>query len=105
MKDSQWPPKGVHLRRDYRMPQSQNILNGSVLLPGSYGRETIFQTDFNSLDTVWKTTFSKSHERSSFQNEGKIENGGSKTYTLARDYIIELEVTVKPNDYTWVVIR
>ncbi|MGW9687046.1 hypothetical protein [Flagellimonas sp. 2504JD1-5] len=71
-KGSEWPPKGVHLRMDYKMPEPQNLLNGDALLPSSYGRNTLYQTDFNSLDDIWKTTSSKTHERSSFQNEGKV---------------------------------
>ncbi|MGX1929632.1 hypothetical protein [Flagellimonas sp. 2504JD4-2] len=78
-KGSEWPPKGIHLRMDYKMPESQNLLAGDALLPSSYGRNALYQTDFNSLDAIWNTTFSETHERSSFQNEGKI----GEIYTLA----------------------
>ncbi|WP_420601592.1 hypothetical protein [Flagellimonas sp.] len=69
---SEWPPKGVHLRMDYKMPEPENLLTGDGLLPSPYGRKTLYHTNFNSLDDIWKTTYSKTHERSSFQNEGKI---------------------------------
>ncbi|SNZ01790.1 hypothetical protein [Flagellimonas pacifica] len=71
-KDSQWPPKGVHLRMDYIMPEPQDLLGGKALLPSSYGRKILYKTDFNTLDDSWKTIYSKVHERSSFQNEGKV---------------------------------
>ncbi len=71
-KGSNWPPKGKHLRMDYQMPEPQNLITGQALLPSSYGRNTLYYTDFNSLDNLWKTTYSEAHERSSFQNEGKI---------------------------------
>ncbi|WP_420320027.1 hypothetical protein [Flagellimonas sp.] len=71
-KGSEWPPKGVHLRMDYAMPEPQNLLAGDVLLPSSYGRQTLYNTNFNHLDNIWKTHNSKTHARSSFQNEGKI---------------------------------
>nr|WP_299389386.1 hypothetical protein [Allomuricauda sp.] len=71
-KNSVWPPKGVHLRMDYGMPQTQDLLGGKTLLPSSYGRTQLYSTDFTSLDAVWKIAYSKKHPRSSFQNEGKI---------------------------------
>lgn len=71
-KNSEWPPKGKHLRMDYRMPDPQFLLTGQGLLPSLYGREPLYQTDFNSLDNRWKTTYSQAHERSSFENEGKV---------------------------------
>ncbi|MEX0313071.1 MAG: hypothetical protein AB3N18_02760, partial [Allomuricauda sp.] len=93
-KDSEWPPKGVHLRMDYKMPEPQNLLSGDALLPSSYGRNTLYSTDFNSLDETWKTTYSKTHERSSFQNEGKV----GEIYTPANTAVYvekKLDNTVK----------
>ena len=34
-----------------------------------------------------------------------MADGVSKKYTLKRDYSIEIEVTVKANSYTWMVIK
>jgi len=67
-----WPPKGIHLRMDYRMPEPSAIAESGAALPSSYGRARIVEDDFKSLDKAWKTTVSKSHPRSSFVNEGKV---------------------------------
>ncbi|WP_136464811.1 hypothetical protein [Flagellimonas onchidii] len=78
-KGSEWPPKGVHLRMDYKMPDAKSLFKEGTLLPSEYGREKLYKTDFKTLDSEWKTVYSKAHERSSFQNEGKI----GEIYTLA----------------------
>ena len=93
-KNSEWPPKGKHLRMDYRMPDPQSLLKGKGLLPSPYGRETLYQTDFNYLDNRWKITYSQAHERSSFENEGKI----GEIYTPANTAVfaeIKLEANAK----------
>ncbi len=71
-KNSVWPPKGKHLRMDYAMPDPQALFAGKGLLPSTYGREILYSTSFNTLDDTWETTFSQGHERSSFENEGKV---------------------------------
>ena len=71
-KGAEWPPKGVHLKMDYSMPEPKSLLQGGGLLPSDYGRNELFKTDFRTLDKIWKTRVSKTHERSSFENEGKI---------------------------------
>lgn len=67
-----WPPKGVHLRMDYQMPEPHYLEEEKSLLPSAYGRQALYRTDFAELDPLWKPTLSKSHERSTFINEGKI---------------------------------
>ncbi|QTD38447.1 hypothetical protein JL193_03905 [Polaribacter batillariae] len=71
-KGAEWPPKGIHLRMDYSMPEPTSVLKGNGLLPSDYGRKNLYKTDFKSLGTSWKTVYSNSHERSSFENEGKV---------------------------------
>lgn len=70
--DVVWPPKGIHLRMDYNMPDPLALLKGDGLLPSDYRREILYKTSFSSLDKGWKVTYSRAHERSSFENEGKI---------------------------------
>lgn len=70
-KGAEWPPKGVHLRMDYKLPQPQTLLASDDLLPSAYGRKELYKTAFKALDKDWKITYSKAHERSSFENEGK----------------------------------
>ncbi len=67
-----WPPKGVHLRMDYRMPLAEAMIQSGQSLPSNYGRQALIQNDFKTLDAAWKTSVSKAHPRSSFQNEGKV---------------------------------
>lgn len=73
-----WPPKGVHLRMDYRMPLPEELVQSGKSLPSDYGRQQLMETDFKVLDGAWKTTVSKAHPRSSFINEGKV----GEIYTL-----------------------
>ncbi|MBN7816765.1 hypothetical protein [Algoriphagus pacificus] len=71
-KDAPWPPKGVHIKFDYKLPEQRSILSSNDALPSFLGRKVIYQTEFNSLDSDWSTHISQSHPRSSYQNEGKI---------------------------------
>ncbi len=74
--DVEWPPKGVHVRFDYRLPDAahqrlQANENGEA--PESdFGRPLLFKDDLLTLDSAWQVTVSKAHERSSFENEGKV---------------------------------
>ncbi|MCQ0112636.1 hypothetical protein [Zhouia amylolytica] len=67
-----WPPKGIHLRMDYELPGYEGLIKGNGLLPSDFSRPLKYQTDFKTLDDSWSVFYSNSHERSSFQNEGKI---------------------------------
>jgi len=64
--DVAWPPPGVSLRMDYEMPMA------SVPRGSTEGRKLLLADDFKALDAAWKVHTSKAHERSSFQNEGKV---------------------------------
>ncbi len=63
--DHNWPPKGVHLRLDYELPEGAT--------PGAK-RKVLYKDDFTdkTLDSGWKVHASKAHPRSSFINEGKV---------------------------------
>ncbi|MEQ9100797.1 MAG: hypothetical protein RIF36_22195 [Imperialibacter sp.] len=67
-----WPPKGVHLRMDYRMPLAEELVQSGKSLPSDFGRKQLTITDFKALDAAWKATASKAHPRSLFVNEGKV---------------------------------
>ena len=71
-KGSQWPPPGVHLRMDYKMPNPMSLLKGGAILPSDHSRNELYKTDFKQLDDTWNVTISKTHPRSSFENEGKV---------------------------------
>lgn len=67
--DAVWPPKGVYLRMDYEMSR-----NAAIFADSKDFRQTL--TDFTfegekDIPPEWRTYLSKSHERSSFINEGK----------------------------------
>jgi hypothetical protein len=70
--NAEWPPKGKHLRLDFQLPEAQNLLASESPLPSFLGRKVIYQSDFKSLDPEWTRHQSKSHPRSSFENEGKM---------------------------------
>ena len=67
----EWPPKGVYLRMDYRMPDLTASGLGSTAVESMLGRKELISDDFKKLDPAWNVHVSKSHERSSFINEGK----------------------------------
>ncbi|MFC5623563.1 hypothetical protein [Algoriphagus winogradskyi] len=73
-----WPPKGIHLRLDFDLPETNQLLLSGSPLPSDLGRKTIYETNFNSLDKGWTRYESTSHARSSFENEGKL----GEIYTL-----------------------
>jgi len=88
--DSQWPPKGVYLRMDYKLPETsaadiqKQLLEGTARSSGSdndapgaappseLGRKRLLHDDFKQLDSAWTVHVSKAHARSSFANEGKV---------------------------------
>lgn len=70
--DLSWPPRGVHLRMDYRMPLPKDLVESGKSLPSDYGRKEIISDDFKTLGPAWTTCASKAHPRSSFVNEGKV---------------------------------
>jgi hypothetical protein len=68
-----WPPDGVYLRMDYRMPApTAEVLTGGAPQPSDLGRKQLIADDFKTLDKVWKVHASKANPRSSFENEGKV---------------------------------
>ncbi|WP_026954065.1 hypothetical protein [Algoriphagus vanfongensis] len=69
---AEWPPKGKQVRLDFQLPKTQNLLASESPLPSQLGRKALYKTEFNSLDNAWARSESDAHERSSFQNEGKI---------------------------------
>ena len=69
--DAVWPPKGKSLRLDYRMPAAGSSAAAAVTTPSELARQELFLDAFTKMDPSWKLHTSSSHERSSFQNEGK----------------------------------
>jgi len=69
--DTEWPPKGVHLQMDYRLPAmtADYILENSN--ESSLGRKLVIKEDFTYKVKDWKIHVSPSHTRSSLGNEGK----------------------------------
>ena len=66
-----WPPKGVHLRMDYKM---SDALAASKVDSDAHRQklaETVFEGQVGA-PTEWRIHASKVHERSSFVNEGKV---------------------------------
>lgn len=69
--NADWPPKGVRLQMDYKLPEvSVNELVG-LSEDSKMGRKELFHDDFSAMNEAWKIRTSNSHERSSFMNEGK----------------------------------
>ncbi len=77
---SKWPPPGVLLRMDYKMPVV-SLVNLSLAKPqpSAFGRKLLIGDDFQTMDKVWKIHVSPCWSRSSFDNEGKP----GEIYTLA----------------------
>lgn len=71
--DVQWPPKGIGIRMDYRLPADVSVKN--LLKQGvqssELGRRLLLSDDLLSWNDRWKIHVSPAHERSSFSNEGK----------------------------------
>ena len=90
--DAQWPPKGVHLRFDFDFPRldakrlEEKLSRGGAANPSGrrdeavataapaseHGRTRLYHEDFAELDEAWTIHTSTAHERSSFENEGKV---------------------------------
>jgi hypothetical protein len=68
---AQWPPKGVYLRMDYRMPEPADS-SLSELTQSELGRTRLIADTFEALSTDWEIHVSGAHPRSSFENEGKV---------------------------------
>jgi hypothetical protein len=67
----EWPPKGLYLRMDYRMPNLPRQSLSSTPQPSAKGRRMLLSEDFKALDQAWNIHTSPAHPRSSFSNEGK----------------------------------
>jgi len=66
-----WPPKGVYLRFDFRLPSPSAQDLAAATLSSSRGRVALIKDDFLRMDPVWKIHRCDKEERSSFVNEGK----------------------------------
>lgn len=62
--DLPWPPPGVSLTLEFAAPEGF----GEVARP----MRVLLADDFRKLAPEWKVSLSKRHERTSFQNEGKV---------------------------------
>jgi hypothetical protein len=62
--DMPWPPPGVSLVLEFAAPEDF----GQAAQP----RKLLLVDDFVKLSPEWQVTLSKRHERTSFQNEGKV---------------------------------
>lgn len=71
--DVQWPPKGVGLRMDYRLPDGVSVktLLKEGVQSSELGRRCLLSDDLLTWNDCWKLHVSSSHPRSSFTNEGK----------------------------------
>ncbi len=70
--DAVWPPRGKTLRMDYRlpMPEGEDLLR-DTLVESTFGRPTLFEDSFETLDPSWKIHATSSFPRANFENEGK----------------------------------
>ena len=62
--DAPWPPPGVSLTLEFAAPPGFG--------QGQRPLKVLLADDFTKLAPEWKVTLSKRHERTSFQNEGKV---------------------------------
>ena len=62
--DLPWPPPGVSLVLEFTAPEDF----GRAAQP----MKVLLADDFTKLEPEWKVALSKRHERTSFQNEGKV---------------------------------
>ena len=71
--DVQWPPKGIGLRMDYKLPARVSVktLLADGVQSSDLGRRLLISDDLLSWNGRWQLHVSKSHPRSSFSNEGK----------------------------------
>jgi len=66
-----WPPKGVYLRFDFRLPSPSAKDLAAATLSSSRGRVALIKDDFLRMDPAWKIHRYEKAERSAFVNEGK----------------------------------
>jgi hypothetical protein len=78
--DAAWPPPGVHLQMDYQMSDAAWLKSTPLDLEL---RQRLYLDDFQSLNAGWQVSASTTHERSSFNNEGKT----GEIYTPANTYV------------------
>lgn len=69
--DAVWPPEGITLRMDYRLPALSLEKLLGVPQSSDRGRRSLFETDFSALSDGWRIHTSKGLPRSAFSNEGK----------------------------------
>jgi hypothetical protein len=62
--DMPWPPPGVSLTLEFAAPEAF----GRAVRP----MKVLLADDFTQLAPEWKVSLSKRHDRTSFQNEGKV---------------------------------
>jgi len=65
--DLQWPPPGVSVRLDFRLPE----LNAAREHPSSTGRAEVWRDPFERLEDSWTIHASSRDNRISFRNEGQ----------------------------------
>jgi len=69
--DAAWPPRGVWLRMDYRLPEEAVIKKSVAPQPSASGRRLLIADAFEELSREWSVHVSDAHPRGSFENEGK----------------------------------
>ena len=71
--DVQWPPKGIGLRMDYKLPAHMSVktLLEKGVQSSDLGRQELVSDDLLTWNNRWQIHVSGSHARSSFENEGK----------------------------------
>ena len=70
--DAVWPPKGVYLRMDFRMPRPlTEDMNVDSPANSGLGRKRLAFDNFQAVSDHWKRFETGAHARSSFENEGK----------------------------------
>ncbi|NQZ58625.1 MAG: hypothetical protein HRT88_14305, partial [Lentisphaeraceae bacterium] len=67
----EWPPKGKHLRLDFRLPLPDLKELAKKSLDSTMGRTVLLKDNFTEFKG-WSEHRSSSHARSSFVNEGKV---------------------------------
>lgn len=69
----QWPPKGIGLRMDYKLPDGISVktLLETGVQSSDLGRRELVADDLQTWSDRWRIHVSESHARSSFANEGK----------------------------------
>ncbi|MCK4872997.1 MAG: hypothetical protein KAS72_09750 [Phycisphaerales bacterium] len=70
--DALWPPVGVHLRMDYQFAEPALDTLRESPRASNVGRIELLTDRFDELTDAWRVHASEAHERSSFENEGKV---------------------------------